>query len=1387
MTLAPAILLLAPALAIAAPRDSVTLTGTWRLQPAESPAVPPVDDQWADVTIDAWNYPGGNGAIVGGWNGFWYFRLPDDGPAWCKGLNAPRKRGDIHRLWWSHRLDVPADWQGRRILLEFERFDGDAVVFLNGQRLQELLQPSGTIDITKQVKVGQPNTLWVYLTRDYTGISRTFEQDVLRYTTRGPQGRRAPMDQWPFGITGPVYLRSRPLQAAITNTFVQTSWREKRFDVDVEVDAAEPLDGQMLQAVIQDQDGRPVLTFEQPLGHVEPGVSTHRLSRAWPEPRLWELEAPYLYTLTVSLKRDDQTLDSPDPIRFGFRELWTERQMIMLNGHPVQFRLGWTANLSRNTFGLLRMVGLNVFEFQPNPTCWYDVWPSGWPLVDEDKLDLLDESGCGALLLAPTVTHFRDKLLTDPAVEVAHHDMLQRWIRKYRNHPSIFAWLPSMNYVGNHANIHADGMGQAEKVVGSTNEQVLSKSLDMIKAIDPTRLAFGHADGNIGDISSSNVYLNWVPLQEREEWPSEYAKTGDLPYMAVEFGQPFTMNYWKEPNGPRFLLTEYLAMYFGDRAYTTEGEQGLADVVGIGLGKEKWSKRWASIDTTQFPTFWDMQKLFISHTDRAWRTWGVAGGWFYWDFDVGYGKAPEGEPSAPITSRPDWVNPNFDIHRATMQPLLVYLGGAPQHTDKTHAYYAGESIQKQIVWIWDGPGKRTLDAKWSLVDAAGKPVDGATVTKSLLPGAVNMTGLECAAPQVDGRADYTLQLAVTEHGQPVAEDRFPLQVFPQPKPTAGTVALLDPAGKSEPWLKSIGLGTIPWERRADADVWVLGRQALDGLHELPFTTDDIRAGKRVLILEQMPESWEAMGLKSIETMPRYTFASAPDHPVLDGLQPADLINWRGSPDLLPEKQWHRSYDFYHAPKWTNSHAVASTALELPEMGGFTPLIECEFDLNYSPLLQFRCGQGEVIYSSLDFTGRVGEDPAATRLASNLLAWLAKPDAAQDKRLARIGDEAFGDQLAALGFDATALTADEHPGVVAVSPGDWTWLQLEAMALAGRTVIVWPQPADKLKAGGYATTEGVVHHTTPVDEPLFAGVGPRLLRWRDGLKGAIFVAEGQPDGSVVLGDGLFLHRELGTGRLLLIQADADELAGRYADDEAHQKAVWPSVERLQQMYAAILTAAGARPSEALVARLGDLRSGAKYETLATWQVCGPYLYPELATEEVIKQVAEPEPDAIAGHAAPDIRYYRPDGKELNWRDTVTAGPDGFVNLGEALGADLHALAYVTRQVVSPTTRTARLRVGVDFFLQAWVNGELVYDLSAGNGTSPKPACHAVDVKLNEGVNIVTLKVAAGSKGFGFWADLSGEGFDFAKAESEPPPLDLYPKADRTWDPYHFHYY
>ncbi len=105
-------------------------------------------------------------------------------------------------------------------------------------------------------------------------------------------------------------------------------------------------------------------------------------------------------------------------------------------------------------------------------------------------------------------------------------------------------------------------------------------------------------------------------------------------------------------------------------------------------------------------------------------------------------------------------------------------------------------------------------------------------------------------------------------------------------------------------------------------------------------------------------------------------------------------------------------------------------------------------------------------------------------------------------------------------------------------------------------------------------------------------------------------------------------------------------------------------------------------------------------------------------------------------------------------------------------------------MSETARKARLRLGVDYFMKVWVNGQLVYNLDHSHG-APLPNRHILEIDLRPGLNYLTLKIASGSKGFGFWANLSNA--EATASAEETTPVDLYPFADRSWDPYLFTYY
>ncbi|MFA6271143.1 MAG: hypothetical protein WC657_08120, partial [Candidatus Paceibacterota bacterium] len=155
-----------------------TLPDVWRIQPAVNSAAAPDDKDWGTTRSEEWR----------------------QGNIDCKGTSWEKKpRAKINSLWYEQFLKVPSEWQGKKVALFFDRLEGDAIVFMNGVRIAELLRPGGEVDCTAHVKFGLDNELRVFMTRDYTDISRKFEQDSLRYICRTVESSPILMDRWPMG------------------------------------------------------------------------------------------------------------------------------------------------------------------------------------------------------------------------------------------------------------------------------------------------------------------------------------------------------------------------------------------------------------------------------------------------------------------------------------------------------------------------------------------------------------------------------------------------------------------------------------------------------------------------------------------------------------------------------------------------------------------------------------------------------------------------------------------------------------------------------------------------------------------------------------------------------------------------------------------------------------------------------------------------------------------------------------------------------------------------------------------------------------------------------------------------------------------------------------
>ena len=1354
-------------------RASIPVDGGWQVQPATSPDTPPNEADWG-------RSPSGN----------WKSSAERGNTSWK--TTDSRK---VNSVWFQKTFDVPADWQGRKIVADFRRIEGDAVVFLNGRRVTELLRPGGEVTLTDFVRYGEPNALRVFVTRDYTGISRNYEQDVLRYYTR--TRTKIPMPEWGLGITAPVTITARP-QTSIDGLFAIPSWRKKELSLEVDIDARQPLKDLRIEATVFDQDKKPVLKMQSSPLSLADGKSVQTVSSAWKDPIPWELDSPYLYTVEARLVSGGKVIDEIPPVTFGFREIWTEGNKLIMNGHPSRWRLSEIYGATPEGLSVYRLIGYNVGQAQPHQDLWWQgKWAPETPIFDEKLLSEMDRVGMGITLPVPSVSYLRDSF-RKPGVAEAYERETAWFLKKYRNHPSILAWVVAMNSYVPQSAIVPDKLGVRETKPGGQGV-VINSAVDAVHRHDPTRLAFAHADGSVGDIATANTYLNFAPLQEREEWPMAWAKNGNMPYQAVEFGSPYPANYWK---AKQFLLTEYLAMYLGDRAYLEEGENGLRKTIDHGLLNTGGHGGWGKVDLASFPAFWDFLSLFTRNTNRAWRTFGINGGWLYFNIGERFGHPTEPAGASPyeklnynflkepLTEKPAWASPNWDIYKQANQPLLVYLAGDPQFTDKTHAYYSGETIKKQIAAVWDGAATTKVEADWALKQGE-KILSSGKQTIDLQAGEIRFAPVSLTLPQVEGRTELVLELNVRHDTKTLETDRFPIEVFPRPVPVAakGGMALYDPLGKSGGDLKNLGIEPRPWKRGdslADIEVLIIGREAIKPGDPLPYSTADIQKGLRVLMLSQHPLAWRSLGFETIETMPRYVFPRDTGSPIFAGLEPKDLINWRGSPDLLPEGQQVVASDAPHAPKGTNRHAVASVALKTPHVAGFTPLIETEFDLAYTTLLEFRDGKGGIWFSSLDFSGRLGTDPAATLLARNMIETLSSAVWKETRPVYLVGGDGAG--LRRLGLEPrTGLPDEAARDAILVVEGETSQAEkIRAFADKGGTVVHVGRPEKELQAAGLKTLRRPFYRALPdKDAPLLRGMGPNLLRWQDALEVAAFVPEGQPAGARVMAEGLLLDRKIGQGREIDLQVFPALLEARHADNADKREAIQLSVLRLHRLVAQVLTNLGATPAPAIAQRLAVSRKAPAINTLGSWRVLGPFHSGKEKAYQILNEKFPGEWDALHGAENPNTVYRMPDGSSLDWRKTVEADKDGFVDLGAALGGAKHGrVAYVTRSLESDADRTVSFGLGVDYWLQLWVNGQSVLKVDENHG-SPVPDAVKVNAPLKKGKNILTMKVVSGTNGFGFWCRVKTEDAD-PLAEKDPL-ASLYISPFRTFDPYQFTYW
>jgi hypothetical protein len=649
-----------------------------------------------------------------------------------------------------------------------------------------------------------------------------------------------------------------------------------------------------------------------------------------------------------------------------------------------------------------------------------------------------------------------------------------------------------------------DGIQNPRDPWALKNASLAMRAEEIIRKLDPSRFVYHHASGNLGTMHTSNFYANWAPVQEMSDWFEHWATVGVKPLFTCEYSVPFLWDWamyrgWykgKREFGSavapwEFCVAEWNAQFLGDEAYRI----GEAEKRNLRWEAEQFRKghawqRWdypESLNSQVFEERFGVVATYLTDNFRAFRTWGVSAisPWEYGSYwkPTAYERGPVDlrleidwdrlqRPGArPAYLREDEARDRLAFRRTDAEPTaaaqalyrnnlprLAYLAGKPgAFTSKDHNTLAGATLEKQLVVINNSRRGESVECEWRL--ALPRPAAGAT--KLTLPtGEQKRIPLQFELPADLAPGRYELQATVRFGNGETQRDNLLVDVLARPAPPSQSarIALYDPKGDTAKLLRAMGVQAARVTATADLssyDTVIIGKGALTVDGPGPDIAR-VREGLKVIVFEQTGAVLERrFGFRTAEYGMRRVFPRVPGHPLLAGLAAEHLRDWRGEATTLPARLIYeraRELNYVPAVQWCgitvprvwrcgNRGSVASALIEKPACGDFLAVADCGYSLQYTPLVEYREGQGMVLFCQMDVSGRTEPDPAAETLARNIISYAAQWKAGASRQVVYAGDAAGRRYLESAGIPISPLVPGLNEGQLLVAgPGARTELR-----------------------------------------------------------------------------------------------------------------------------------------------------------------------------------------------------------------------------------------------------------------------------------------------------------------------------------------------------------
>ncbi len=1094
-------------------RELICINGLWRWQPA--------DINTNKVPTEGWGYF----KVPGCWPGITNYMQKDSQTIYAHPNWNNRNLRNITAAWYQRQVTIPSEWVGRRITIQAKYLNSRATVYLNGQNVGAIVFPGGELDLTDFCQPGNTYIISLYVeAMPLKAVMLSYSDTAAARKVKGSVARR--------GLCGDVYLESTPIGTRIVDVKVDTSVRNWAITFDAALDDLVPDAKYTLRAWIT-EGNRSVVEFpSESFKKNDLKNGRFSLTKAWKPKRLWDIHTPQnTYSLSLSLlDAGDKVVDTYYPVRFGFREFWIDGQDFYLNGTRIflssvpldNAQVGAAlANYkaAKESMERLQNFGIN-FVYTHNYGC-----EPGSHLSFEEVLNAADDTGMLIAFSQPHFAHY-DWDMPDAEEKNGYVRHAEFYVRVAQNRPSVVFYSMSHNATGYSEDMNPDmidGIHNPRDSWAMRNAKRASRAEAIVKKLDPSRIVYHHASGNLGPMHTSNFYANFAPIQEVSDWFEHWATEGVKPLFTCEYSVPFPWDWtmyrgWYQDKREfgsavvpwEFCLAEWNSQFVGDRAFKiSEMEKRNLRWEARQFRSGKLWHRWDypyAVGSSAFAERQPVYAMYFNDNWRAFRTWGVSAisPWshgHYWILRNGVDKSRkqfqvDWENLQRPGFSPDYIEQRYErvdlafgrsdwIATVAAQalirnnrPLLAYIAGRPgAFTSKDHNFLPGEMVEKQLIVINNSRETVTCDCEW-VFDLPEKITGTEKVT--IPTGQQQCIPLCFDLPTTLAPGIYELKATFYFDNVETQTDCFSIDILPAQKvdQPVGQIALFDPNGQTRKLLDEIGIRYQPVETNKDLseyDILIVGKSALTVENPAPDITR-VRDGLKVILFEQTPDVLEKrFGFRVVEYGLRQIFKRVPDHPLMKGIEAAHLCNWRGQATLQPPRLTYELRPRYGPTvQWCgipvtrlwrcgNRGNVASVLIEKPARGDFLPILDGGFSLQYSPLLEYREGLGMVLFCQMDITGRTEDDPAAQMLFQNILLYVSAWKPTLRHQVIYVGDSTGRLHLESMGISLSSYDignlSDKH--ILVVGPGSGQKLAQDIQAVA-----------DWLKTGGNLLAVGL---------------------------------------------------------------------------------------------------------------------------------------------------------------------------------------------------------------------------------------------------------------------------------------------------------------------------